>query len=257
MTQNTADEQSTASGTETGTASGSGTGTGSRPFALVTGATRGIGRAVAEDLSRTHRVLVGGTSAERVQEVVDSLGDAAGFVADLSDVDQLDAAVQALGLEKLDLLVHSAGLAWGGEVGSTPAEDWRRLFEVNVFAVAELTRRLLPALRQARGQVVAINSGAGHRSSAGNGPYAGSKFALRALTDALRAEERGVVRVTSIHPGRVDTDMQRDLQSQLGNPRYDGSVYIAPESVAETVRLAVDTPAASMVEELSIRPVQS
>lgn len=241
MTQNSAEEHRTESDP--------------RPIALVTGATRGIGRAVAEDLARTHRVLVGGTSPERVQEVVDSLDDAAGFVADLSDADQLDAAVEALGLEKLDLLVHSAGVAFGGEIGSIPAHEWRRVFEVNVFAVAELTRRLLPALRQARGQVVAINSGAGHRSGAGNGPYAGSKFALRALTDALRAEERGVVRVTSIHPGRVDTDMQRDLQSQLGNRNYDGTVYIAPETVAETVRLAVDAPAASMVEELSIRPV--
>lgn len=226
-----------------------------RPLALVTGATRGIGRAIAEDLGRTHHVLVGGTTPDRVGAVVAALPSASGFAADLTDSAAVAAAVEAAGLERLDVLVHSAGVADSGEVGTATSELWRHVFEVNVFAVAELTRLTLPALRVARGQVIAINSGAGYSSRVGGGIYSGSKFALRALTDALRDEERGTVRVTSIHPGRVDTDMQRDLQTQMGNTDYDGSIYIAPQSVADTVRLAVDMPEASMVEELSIRPV--
>ncbi|GAA1172289.1 SDR family oxidoreductase [Nesterenkonia xinjiangensis] len=226
-----------------------------RPLALVTGATRGIGRAIAEDLGRTHHVLVGGTSAERVSEVVAALPSSGPFVADLTDAEAVAAALEETGLERLDVLVHSAGVAGSGEVGTASLELWRHMFEVNVFAVAELTRQTLQALRTARGQVIAINSGSGYTSRAGGGIYSGSKFALRALTDALRDEERGTVRVTSIHPGRVDTDMQRELQSQMGNRDYDGSIYIAPQSVADTVRLAVDMPEASMVEDLSIRPV--
>ena len=123
-----------------------------------------------------------------------------------------------------------------------------------MFAVADLTRLLLPALEAARGIVVAINSGAGFFSSPGGGVYAGSKFALRALTDALREEMRGKVRVCSIHPGRTDTDMQRELQAAMGNEHYDGSCYVSPGSVAAAVRLAVDTPDNATVEQLSIRP---
>ena len=142
-------------------------------------------------------------------------------------------------------------------MAEAPLAEWRKMFELNVFAVAELTRLSLPALRAARGQVITINSGSGYSSRAGGALYSGSKFALRAFTDALRAEERGTVRVTSIHPGRVDTDMQVAMQESMGNTDYDGARYIAPASVAATVRVAVDMPEASMVEELAIRPVSA
>lgn len=227
--------------------------------ALVTGGSRGIGRAVALDLARDHHLLIGGTDAERVGEVISDVQAAGGtaqpFLADLADAEALAAAWQQAGVEQLDVVVHSAGLAWMRPVAEAPLAEWRRMFELNVFAVAELTRLTLPALRAAQGQVVAINSGSGYHSGAGGALYSGSKFALRAFTDALRAEERGTVRVTSVHPGRVDTDMQVALQESKGNTDYDGARYIAPESVAATVRTAVDMPEASMVEELSIRPV--
>ena len=139
-------------------------------------------------------------------------------------------------------------------IGTASRALWREVFETNVFAVADLTRLLLPALEATRGIVVAINSGAGFFSSPGGRVYAGSKFALRALTDALREEMRGKVRVCSIHPGRTDTDMQRELQAAMGNEHYDGARYVAPESVAAAVRLAVDTPDNATIEQLSIRP---
>lgn len=76
------------------------------------------------------------------------------------------------------------------------------------------------------------------------------------LTDALREEERGRVRVCSIHPGCTDTDMQVETQAALGNTDYDGSRYVRPESVAAAVRMAVEASAEAMIETLSIRPVQ-
>lgn len=223
-----------------------------RPVALVTGATRGIGRAIAFELSSTHRILVGGRDATRVGEMVAELDDAAPFACDLTDEDAVAAACAGIG--RLDVLVHSAGIGRSNDIGTASRALWREVFETNVFAVADLTRLLLPALEATRGIVVAINSGAGFFSSPGGGVYAGSKFALRALTDALREEMRGKVRVCSIHPGRTDTDMQRELQAAMGNEHYDGARYVAPESVAAAVRLAVDTPDNATIEQLSIRP---
>ena len=223
-----------------------------RPVALVTGATRGIGRAIAFELSSTHRILVGGRDATRVGELVAELDDAAPFACDLTDEDAVAAACAGIG--RLDVLVHSAGIGRSNDIGTASRALWREVFETNVFAVADLTRLLLPALEAARGIVVAINSGAGFFSSPGGGVYAGSKFALRALTDALREEMRGKVRVCSIHPGRTDTDMQRELQAAMGNEHYDGARYVAPGSVAAAVRLAVDTPDNATIEQLSIRP---
>ncbi len=223
-----------------------------RPVALVTGATRGIGRAIVQELNRTHHIWVGGTGPDAVAAVVAQLDSAKPFVADLTDPEATARAAAAIG--RLDVLVHSAGVALGGTVAATDRQTWQRGFEINVVAVADLTRRLLPALRASRGLVVALNSGAGFRSNPGGGPYAATKFALRALTDALREEERGVVRVSSIHPGRTDSDMQRQLQAAAGRP-YQASEHLTPEAVARAVRLAVDTPDSGMVEELSIRPV--
>ncbi|WP_025157362.1 SDR family oxidoreductase [Leifsonia aquatica] len=225
----------------------------SRPLALVTGASRGIGAAIARDLGRTHHVLVGGRDAAAVDAVVAQLPSGEPFVGDLA-ADDLPGLPELP--ERLDVLVHSAGLEDGGTVQDTDLATWRRLFEVNVFAVAELTRRALPALRAAQGLVVVINSGSGLTSGAGGGPYAASKFAARALTDALREEERPHgVRVSSIHPGRVDTDMQRALVAREGHA-YDAAYTITPEMVAATVRTVVDLPPAGTVESLSVRPMR-
>ena len=225
----------------------------SRQVALVTGATRGIGRAIAAELGRTHHILVGGRDADAVEAVVAELPSAEGYVADLV-ADLSGASLPALP-ERLDVLVHSAGVEDGGTIEETDAETWQHVFEVNVFAVAALTRRALPALRAAQGMVVAINSGSGFASGAGGGVYAGSKFALRALTDALREEERPHgVRVSSIHPGRVDTDMQRALVAREGH-EYDPDYTITPEMVAATVRTAVDLPPSGTIESLSVRPL--
>lgn len=214
------------------------------PVALVTGGSRGIGAAVVEDLSRTHRVISWSSSD------VD-LGDPAS-IADA--VDRLKGSdIDAVG--KLDVLVHSAGIAGDSTVEETDWDHWQRMFAVNLFGLAELTRLLLPALRAAKGTVVAINSGSGYLSGVGQAPYSGTKHALRAFTNALREEERGRVRVSSVHPGKVDTDMQVELQSGRGNTDYDGSRYVAPASVAAAVRLAVDTTEESIIEEVSVRPV--
>lgn len=224
----------------------------STPAALITGASRGIGRAIADELGSTHHLLLGGRDLAALAELSSSFPSAEPFIAELRDAGQVAAAVA--GIPRLDVLIHSAGILRMGPVAELSDDAWRESFEVNVFAVAALTRILLPALRAAGGQVIAINSGSGYSSGAGSSVYSGTKFALRAFTDALREEERPRgVRVSSIHPGRVATDMQEELHVWEGK-EYRPEAWIQPDQVAKSVRLVVDATRESTVESLSIRP---
>jgi len=223
-----------------------------RPLALVTGATRGIGAAVAHALSPTHRVLLGGRDVRALGERAEEIPGSTAWPADLTDPAALREAV--VGIDELDVLVHSAGVAELGTVEEAETQAWRTNFEVNVVAVVELTRLLLPALRAAGGHVVLVNSGAGISARAGWGPYAASKFALRAFGDVLRAEEEANgLRVTSVHPGRVDTDMQRAIVAREGR-EYDGSRFLSPHSVARAIVAAVTATPDAHPTELVLRP---
>ncbi|WP_035009498.1 SDR family oxidoreductase [Corynebacterium jeikeium] len=226
-----------------------------RKIALITGGTRGIGLAIAREMQDDYHLIIGGSS-EKAHDVAAQFPSAQGFVADFADTEGIGAAVAELGLERLDVLVHSAGVVAHDPVTETTPEQWKHAFDINLFAVAELTRQLLGALQAAHGTVVTINSGAGFRSSVGFGPYATTKFALRAYTDALREEQRDKIRVSSIHPGKVDSDMQRQIQTHRGvaEADYDETQYLRPESVAKAVRLAIDATDDAMVESLTIRP---
>jgi NAD(P)-dependent dehydrogenase (short-subunit alcohol dehydrogenase family) len=230
-----------------------------RPVAVVTGGTRGIGLGIVLDLAPTHHVVVGGRSEEAVHRVVSGLPSAQALVADLADCVEggsLDRALAGLvpTVPRVDVLVHSAGILRHGNVADAPVPDWVDSLTVNVVAVAAVTRALLPALRAAHGLVITVNSGSGFTSGAASGAYSASKFALRALTDALREEERGAgVRVTSLHPGRVDTDMQHELVGHEGAD-YDASAYLDVESVVAAARLAIDAGPRASVDLVSVRP---
>lgn len=221
-----------------------------RPLALVTGASGGVGAAVAAALSATHDVLLGGRDESALASAAGELPGSRPWPVDLSDPADLAGAVG--GIERLAVLVHSAGVVGLGPVAETAAEVWREHMEVNVVAVAELTRLLLPALRAARGHVVLINSGQGLAAGAGWGAYAASKFALRAYGDVLRAEERAL-RVTAVYPGRVATAMQRQVRAAEGGD-YEPERYLRPESVATAVLSAVSATDDAHPTELVLRP---
>jgi NADP-dependent 3-hydroxy acid dehydrogenase YdfG len=222
-----------------------------RPLALITGASRGIGAAIAGALATTHDLLLGGRDLAALEETAAALPGARPWPVELTDAAALAAATA--GIHRLDVLVHSAGISRLGALDEVTATDWRDSYEINVIAVAELTRLLLPALRAADGHVVLINSGSGLKANPGWGAYAASKFALRAYSDVLRAEEEpNGLRVTSVHPGRTATDMQREVR-EFEKGDYVPEKYMNPASVASMVRAAMTLPRDAHVHEIVVR----
>lgn len=219
------------------------------PTALITGASGGIGSAIATALSQTHSLLLAGRPSDRLDAVAERLG-ATTFPLDLTNTDEIEASCEIV--DELDVLVHNAGVSIPGHVAESNVDEWRATFAVNVFGVVELTLALLPALRRAGGQVVFINSGAGHAVSPGMASYSSSKFAVRAFADSLREDEPDL-RVTTIYPGRTDTEMQRELVAFEGG-QYDPADFLRPETVAAAVAGAVATPPDGHVYEVVLRP---
>lgn len=224
----------------------------SRPIALVTGASRGIGAAVAHSLSETHDLLLGGRDGDALNSLAADIPGAQPWPVELTDQDAVAAATA--GIDRLDVLVHSAGIVELGAVSELSTESWRRTFELNLFAVTELTRSLLPALRAVNGHVVLVNSGAGLEAKPNWGAYAASKFALRAFADVLRSEEApNGVRVTSVFPGRVATDMQREVRAAEGK-EFQPERYLKPESVSAPIVSAVRATDDAHLTEIIVRP---
>jgi NADP-dependent 3-hydroxy acid dehydrogenase YdfG len=218
------------------------------PTALITGASGGLGAAIATAIAPTHTLLLGGRPSPRLDQVAERLG-ATTWPLDLSDIDSLAASTEVI--DELDVLVHNAGVAFPDHLADSEIEDWRKTFEVNVIGAVALTQALLPALRQAEGQVIFINSGAGLNAHPDMASYSASKFALRAVADSLRAEEPRL-RVTSLHPGRIATEMQRRLREFEGG-EYDESAYLRPETVADVVAKVISTPPDGHVHQVVIR----
>ena len=221
---------------------------------LITGATGSIGAAVAELLHEAgHDLILAGRSATRLDELARRLGGGRTrtVVLDLSEPARIETALEPVELRPLDGVVHSAGVVELGTVAEADTADWQYQLTINVAAPAELTRVLLPALRAARGQVVFVNSGSGLRARAGWGGYAASKHALRALADALRAEEPEL-RVTSVYPGRTASEMQRKVREQEGGA-YDPAEYMSARTVATVIVNALQTPHDAVVTDVSVR----
>ncbi|WP_244929380.1 SDR family oxidoreductase [Nocardioides sp. W7] len=220
---------------------------------LITGAGSGIGAVLAARLlERGDELVLLARSPERAEELAADLPGAEVLVADLSWPE----SVESLALpDALDSVVHAAGIAQLGSVSELSVEAWASQLRVNLVAPAALTRVALPALRARRGTVVLLNSGAGLHAHPQWSAYAASKHGLKALADALRAEEAPHgVRVTSVYPGRTATAMQAEVHRQEGKA-YDPAAWIQPETVVDAIVHVLDLPRDATVPDLTLRPV--
>ncbi|HWA59328.1 MAG TPA: SDR family oxidoreductase [Gemmatimonadales bacterium] len=231
----------------------------SMPVALVTGATEGIGRAIAFALGRAgYAVGVCARTPSRLRTLLDELAAAGitaagqpgdvGLEADAQGI--VDAVVAALG--PVDVLVNNAGIGVLKPLEQLSLDDWDATMATNVRSLFLLTRAVLPGMRaRKRGAVVTIASLASRNGFAGGTAYVASKHAALGFSRALMMEARkDNIRVIAICPGTVDTPLIRG-QSVL---TPDLAKSLQPEDVAATVLAALALPERATVSELDVRP---
>lgn len=222
---------------------------------VVTGASRGIGRAITLALCKAGYTVVGLGRDRAALAQTEALAASAGgsftpLAADLREPDVAE-RVTALAGGRISALIHAAGDLRAGEFRPEDAE-W--LAQVNYLAPARLTTALLGALAETQGDVVFVNSTQALGAKSGFGPYAASKAALRAYADALREEAGPMgVRVTSIFPGSVATQMQDKVAEATGVTRAP-STLMQPDDIAEAVMAALMLPATAEMTEMVLRP---
>lgn len=187
------------------------------PSVLVTGATRGIGRATAIRLAEHGwDVFAGVRRPEDGEELAGSQpGRISPVVLDITDPDQVAGLEQALPRD-LDAVVNNAGIVVGGPLEAVPLSELRNQLEVNVVGQVAVTQALMPRLRQSRGRIVFVSSLSGKVATPLTGPYNASKFALEAVADSLRMElAPWGIRVAVVEPAQTDTDLWRRAEDDL------------------------------------------
>jgi NADP-dependent 3-hydroxy acid dehydrogenase YdfG len=159
-------------------------------------------------------------------------------------------------LDRVDILVHSAGIIVPGFLDHAPADDLDLQYHVNVRAPYVLTQALLPLMPAPGGQIVFLNSSVGLSSRGSVGQYAATKHALKAMADTLREElnQRGI-KVMSIYLGRTATPMQAAVHAWESRP-YHPALLLQPEDVAALVLHALSLPPTAEVTDIRIRPMR-
>ncbi|KAI0397670.1 short-chain dehydrogenase [Xylariaceae sp. FL0594] len=187
---------------------------------IVTGASRGLGLAIAQALLKeSHKVFLVARAVEELRKLKAQYGDAVDYMsADLSDLKVapkvVDAAVKAFG--KIDGFVINHGtISPISTIAASDAEEWRRCYDINVFGPVALVKEAIPELRKTHGRVVLISSGAAKGAVAGWGAYGTSKAAIDHMCAHLAVEEPSIVSL-AISPGKVDTEMQKVIREQGG-----------------------------------------
>lgn len=227
--------------------------------AVVTGAGKGIGAAIARELSRlgASTVLCGRTLAQ-LESTAQSIADEGGkyeiVPCDVTSLESVEAAARRVetAFGRLDILVNNAGVGgFGGPLHQLAPESWEQILNTNLRGVFYMTRAFAPLMMRARsGHIINISSLAGKNALPNGAAYAASKWGLNGLSYSLAEELRGFnIRVAVICPGSVNTD----LSPHVGK---DPAKMLQPEDVAHAVAMLVTQAPQSFVSEILLRPTQ-
>ncbi|MCI1783711.1 SDR family oxidoreductase [Schleiferilactobacillus harbinensis] len=237
---------------------------------VITGASSGIGEATAKLLAKQgNPVVLAARRASRLQAIVKDIEAAGGQAAyqetDVTDRQQVqslaDFALSKFG--KIDVWMNNAGLMPQSTFDQLKVDEWDRMVDVNIKGVLYGIAAALPVMRkQQSGQFINLSSVAGHVVHAGSGVYAGTKFAVRAISDGLRQEEAAAdshTRVTVISPGAVATELPNTITDPATKKNVDAFYAedaIAADRIAEAVAYAIAAPEDTSINEILIRPTK-
>lgn len=229
----------------------------SRPVAVVTGASGGIGEASARRLAAEgYDVVLGARRVDRLEAIAAEIG---GRAAALDVTDDASVAAFAAELPVVDVLVNNAGGALGVDpVLDADVEGWRRMFETNVLGTVRTTKALIGALEASgAGTIVNVGSIAGFEIYPGGGGYVAAKHGVSAATRTLRLELLGrPIRVTELQPGMVDTDFStvRLGDAEKAAAVYRGMTPLVADDIADLVAFVATRPEHVNLDTIVVRP---
>ncbi len=237
--------------------------------AVVTGASSGIGEATAEALAAEGAtVVVAARREERLADLAKRIEENGGKVlaaaCDVADEGQAHGLIRKAEEEfgKVDILVNNAGVMLLSTVGKGLSEEWRRMFDVNVLGLLYTTDAAIETMkRQGSGHLVNVSSVAGRKVTRdSSGVYAGSKFAVGAISEGLRQELlEDNIRVTIVEPGAVATELTDHITDEDARESLGGIFNLErlqAEDIANAIVYAVTQPGRVSVNEILIRPTQ-
>ncbi|GAA4429816.1 SDR family oxidoreductase [Georgenia halophila] len=237
---------------------------GQNKIVLITGASSGIGRATAERLAADgHTVVLGARRTDRLADVVSAIGRAGGRASarrlDVTDAQDVQAFVDAAVAEhgRVDVLVNNAGIMPLSPLAERHVEEWDRMIDVNVRGLLHGIAATVPVMRdQGGGHVVTVASIGAHEVSPTASVYCATKFAAWAVTEGLRLESDPSLRVTTVSPGVVESELADSITHD--ETRSVMAAYrahtIAPEAIARAISYAIAEPADVDVNEVIVRP---
>jgi NADP-dependent 3-hydroxy acid dehydrogenase YdfG len=239
----------------------------SKPVALITGASSGIGQATARALAaKDYHVIGVARRLDRLEKLAAELGDFTPRQVDLSDPAQVENfCTEIPGMDPaVDVLVNNAGYSWRGVVEAAPMDPLLRMYQVNVFALIRLIQAVLPGMRaKGKGTVVNLSSIVGKFTFPGSGPYASTKHAVEAISDAMRHELLPFgIRVITIRPGPIATefnDVANELSApaQAATPAEYGPVLAAAGAAFGKMFGEIDIPGPEVVAQVIAAAVTS
>ena len=232
-----------------------------KPAAVITGASSGIGAATARALAAAgYRVALLARRVDRITALADEVGD--GAIAIEADVPARAAGVAAAAgghpaLGGADALVNNAGVMLLGPFSAEQRSDYRQMIEVNLLGAITTTEVFLDQLRDGGGDIVNISSVAGRTARAGNGVYAATKWGMNGWSESLRQELLPDVRVTLIEPGIVATELSTHItheETRQGVQQAYDFAQVTADDVAEIIAFTLARPRHLAINEILLRP---